>query len=193
MADPLLIAHGFRVDRTDGARGKVVTIGGVLVAADQLTGGYLSTTQVDAVTATYSANGHVATVKDAANNLSTVVYDPYDRVSQVQFPMPTTGASNPGDYEGYVYDALNWVISIGENGATSGVGLPASYGYDALGRRRRSFATGRIWWGNTTGREASSDAMCRAPGRTSRARSSPGRTRTGWRGPATLTAPIASR
>ena len=76
------------------------------------------------MTATYSANGHVATVKDAANNLPTVVYDPYDRVSQVQLPMPTTGAgvSNPGDYEGYVYDALNRVTSIGENGATSGVG-----------------------------------------------------------------------
>jgi len=45
-------------------------------------------------------------VKDAANNLTTLVYDNYDRVSQVQFPLPTTGsdASNTSDYEGYAYD-----------------------------------------------------------------------------------------
>ena len=120
-------------------------------AADQLTkvtGGYLSTTQVDAVTATYSANGHVATVKDAANNLSTVVYDPYDRVSQVQFPMPTTGAgaSNPGDYEGYGYDNNGNVTSVRRRS-----GETITLTYDALNRTTlKHYPTGTsqdIYWG----------------------------------------------
>ena len=59
-------------------------------------------------------NRRVITVKDAANNLSTVVYDSYDKVSQVQFPMPTTGAgaSNDSDYEGYGYDNNGNVTSV---------------------------------------------------------------------------------
>ncbi|MDR3510253.1 MAG: RHS repeat-associated core domain-containing protein [Caulobacteraceae bacterium] len=35
----------------------------------------------------------------------------------------------------YGYDALNRMTSVGENGATSGVGLLASYSYDPLGER----------------------------------------------------------
>ncbi len=35
---------------------------------------------------------------------------------------------------GYVYDALNAMTAIEENGATSGPGLLASFGYDGLGR-----------------------------------------------------------
>jgi YD repeat-containing protein len=40
-----------------------------------------------------------------------------------------------GYYAAYGYDALNRATTIGENGATSGLGLLASYSYDNLGRR----------------------------------------------------------
>ena len=38
-------------------------------------------------------------------------------------------------YVTYAYDALNRMTTVGENGATSGVGLLASYSYDPLSRR----------------------------------------------------------
>lgn len=38
-------------------------------------------------------------------------------------------------YAQYAYDAANRLTTVGENGATSGVGLLASFTYDALGRR----------------------------------------------------------
>jgi RHS repeat-associated protein len=40
-----------------------------------------------------------------------------------------------GFWAGYVYDAMNRVTAVNENGATSGVGVLASYAYDSLGRR----------------------------------------------------------
>jgi RHS repeat-associated protein len=40
-----------------------------------------------------------------------------------------------GFYAGYVYDAMSRVTAVNENGAISGAGLLASFGYDGLGRR----------------------------------------------------------
>ena len=59
-------------------------------------------------------------------------YDPAGNRTRLTFP--DTGAN--ALYISYVYDVLNRVTSIGENGAISGVGLLASYGYDSLGRRQ---------------------------------------------------------
>jgi len=51
-------------------------------------------------TNTYSANGMVKTTKDGNNNLTTYVYDGFDRLSQTFFPSPTTpGVSSTTDYE----------------------------------------------------------------------------------------------
>ena len=44
---------------------------------------------------------------------------------------PETGAN--ALYVAYVYDVLNRVTQVEENGATSGPGPLASYGYDSLG------------------------------------------------------------
>jgi RHS repeat-associated protein len=46
-------------------------------------------------------------VLDANGNLSTTVYDGFDRVVQQQYPQPTlgSGASNLADYEAFTYDA----------------------------------------------------------------------------------------
>jgi YD repeat-containing protein len=46
---------------------------------------------------------------------------------------PDTGAN--ALYVQYVYDVLNRVTQVEENGATSGPRLLASYAYDSLGRR----------------------------------------------------------
>ncbi len=72
----------------------------------QVTTGYLTTNQINYATLTYTANGFAKTVLDGANNLTTVVYDPYDRPYQVQFPMPNEiNTSNPSDYEQHGYDS----------------------------------------------------------------------------------------
>src|SRR5262249_13607047 len=56
---------------------------------------------------TYSQNGMQASVADADNNLTTNVYDGFDRLLQVQFPGTTQASmnSNTQDYEQYGYDA----------------------------------------------------------------------------------------
>ncbi len=61
--------------------------------------------------------------------------------NRTRLTFPETGAN--ALYVSYVYDVLNWVTSIGENGATSGVGLLASYGYDSLRRRQTVTRAGR--------------------------------------------------
>jgi hypothetical protein len=59
---------------------------------------------------------------------------PYAAASnRTRITWPDTGAN--ALYVAYVYDVLNRVTQIEENGATSGAGLLASYAYDSLGRR----------------------------------------------------------
>lgn len=58
-------------------------------------------------TFTYLAPGQVATLKDAANNLTTYEYDGFNRPKKVRYPSLTVGAgtSSSTDYEEYGYDA----------------------------------------------------------------------------------------
>ena len=65
-----------------------------------------------------------------------------------------------GFYAGYVYDALDRVTAVNENGATSGVGVLATYSYDSRGRR-----TG-LTRGNTTTTSWSYDTLDRLTGLT---------------------------
>jgi RHS repeat-associated protein len=114
----------------------------------QVTTGYLSSSQTNYAALTYTPNGLTHTVLDAASNLTTLVYDTYDRVSQVQFPMPTKGsdASNPSDYEGYGYD---------NNGNLTSKRLRSgdtiTFNYDALNRATSTvFPAGKsqnVYWG----------------------------------------------
>ena len=58
-------------------------------------------------TVAYSDNGLPKTLKDGMNNLSTNIYDGFDRVSQTQYPTKSpqgAGTSNSSDYVGYSYD-----------------------------------------------------------------------------------------
>jgi YD repeat-containing protein len=65
---------------------------------------------------------------------------------------------NDGFYVNYDYDNTGLVTKIRENGATSGVGVLASYSYDNAGRR-----TG-VTYGNGTSRSYGYDAISRLTG-----------------------------
>ena len=102
--------------------------------ADQLlkvTNGYgVSGLQRDETTYTYSNNGKVKTLADAKNNLTTYVYDGFDRLSQTQYPSPTTpGTSNTADYEQLGYDAASNITSRRLRD-----GYNVTYAYDGINR-----------------------------------------------------------
>jgi RHS repeat-associated protein len=80
---------------------------------------------------TYSPNGKVTSILDADNNLTTNVYDGFDRLFQVQYPVPTPGAnlSSTIDYEQYGYDANDFRTSIRKRDAQTIAFIP-----DFLGR-----------------------------------------------------------
>jgi RHS repeat-associated protein len=123
--------------------------------ADQLTSvitGYGSTVQRTDQTMTYTANGVLATLKDAKNNLTTYEYDGFDRLEKTRYPSPITpGSSSTTDYEQFSYDAgSNVTQTRRRDGSLIGLAyddlsrvttkdLPGSepdvtYGYDNLGR-----------------------------------------------------------
>jgi YD repeat-containing protein len=112
-------------------------------------------------TYTYSSNGKVATLKDGENNLTTFVYDGFDRLSQTQFPNTPkgSGSSNPSDYEQLTYDpngnVTNRRLRDGTNIAYTidllnrptlkdlpGTEPDVTYGYDLLGRLLSASQTG---------------------------------------------------
>ncbi len=83
-------------------------------------------------TATYSPDGYVSSLLDANSNLTSYTFDGFNRLSQVNFPMPTTSAnaSNPSDYESYTnYDANG---QLGTRRLRDGNTL--AFTYDNLGR-----------------------------------------------------------
>ncbi|WP_197279316.1 RHS repeat-associated core domain-containing protein, partial [Novosphingobium sp. AAP1] len=86
-----------------------------------------STTQTN----TYTANGKLASVKDGQNNLTTYVYDGFDRLSQTRYPSPTQGAasSSTTDYEQLTYDANSNVTQRRLRD-----GNTITFTYDNLGR-----------------------------------------------------------
>lgn len=82
-------------------------------------------------TLTYTNNGKLQTVKDAESNLTTYVYDGFDRLSQTQYPNTPkgSGTSNASDYEQLSYDANSNVVTRRVRGAST-----IGYSYDALNR-----------------------------------------------------------
>ncbi|MFN9729852.1 MAG: RHS repeat-associated core domain-containing protein, partial [Pseudomonadota bacterium] len=80
---------------------------------------------------TYTLNGLRATLRDGQGNLSTWVYDGFDRVSRLSYPSTTVGAgtSSATDFEAYTYDANG-------NRATHRLrnNITVTLGYDNLDR-----------------------------------------------------------
>ena len=80
--------------------------------------------------ATYTSNGLPQTLTDGNGNVSTLVYDGFDRLKQTRFPNASGGGSSTSDYEEYGYDAGGNVTSF-RNRAGEVIGAT----YDALGRQ----------------------------------------------------------
>ena len=132
--------------------------------ADEVTQVQIAVGTTDAAnerTLTFSANGELATLKDAENNLTTYAYDGFDRLSQTRYPNPTkgSGTSSSTDYGQLGYDAGSNVTSRRlRDGATinytlDNLGRPTlkdlpgtepdvSYSYDNLGRLTSASETG---------------------------------------------------
>lgn len=127
----------------------------------KITVAYGTSVAAEEVTATYSANGKVATVKDGENNLTTQAYDGLDRPSKTRFPLPAKGsnASSTTDYELLTYDANGNVTDFRNRAAQTiaftydklnrvtlktlpGRELSVTYGYDNLGRLTTASQTG---------------------------------------------------
>lgn len=110
--------------------------------------------------ATYSSGGQsVASAYDALGRVTSQVtpqgtvgyqYDAASRRTRITWPDSL--------YVVYDYDTVGNVTAIRENGATSGVGVLASYGYDNLGRR-----TG-VTYSNGTSRTYAYDSISRLAG-----------------------------
>lgn len=94
---------------------------------------YGTALQQNYATYTYTLNGKRQTVKDANGNLSTFVYDGFDRLERLRFPVTTVGAnlSSNTDYEQYEYDAVGNRTSLRKRD-----GKTITYTYDALNRVR---------------------------------------------------------
>lgn len=95
------------------------------------TSGYLSGAPITEH-ATYTANGKPLTLKDGAGNVSTMGYDGFDRLVQINYPDAATGVgtSSSTDLEQYGYDANSNVI-----GHRNRAGEVIDYSYDALNRQ----------------------------------------------------------
>ncbi|RZJ19407.1 MAG: hypothetical protein EON91_01605 [Brevundimonas sp.] len=78
---------------------------------------------------TYSPNGQPLTLTDGAGNVSTLVYDGFDRAVRMRYPNASGGGSSTTNYEQYGYDAAGNVLSHRKRD-----GRTISYAYDALNR-----------------------------------------------------------
>ena len=88
--------------------------------------------QADVETRTFTANGLVATVKDANNNLTTYEYDGADRLVKTRFPIPETpNTSSTTDFEQLTYSGNSTVATF-----RTRRGETLSFTYDRLDRLR---------------------------------------------------------
>ena len=78
---------------------------------------------------TYSANGRPRTLTDQNGNVSTAVYDGFDRMAELRYPNPSGGGSSTTDKLVYAYDAGSNVT-----GVTTRRGQTFTLNYDALNR-----------------------------------------------------------
>lgn len=96
----------------------------------EITGAYGTVEAGPDVRYTYTDNGLQTTVKDEKGNLTTYVYDGFDRVSRLRYPDPSTlGSSSTTDYEEYSFDAVGRMT-----GHRVRSGQSIAFAYDNLGR-----------------------------------------------------------
>lgn len=78
---------------------------------------------------TRDANGNPVTMTDGSGNVSTLVYDGFDRMTRLRYPNASGGGSSTSDYEDYGYDAASNVVSFRDR-----AGIVSTITYDALNR-----------------------------------------------------------
>jgi RHS repeat-associated protein len=107
---------------------------------------YTGSGQVRYALNTYSPNGDLWTVTDANNNQMSMVYDGVDRLSTLNYPLPTIGslAASSTDYESYGYDADDNRTSVRKRD-----GQVINYTFDSLNRQTLkilpSTTTADVW------------------------------------------------
>ena len=74
---------------------------------------------LDEWSATYTPNGRMSTLADANSNLTTFVYDGFDRMREVRFPNVSGGGSSASDFERYTYDASSNVVQVRRRDGTT--------------------------------------------------------------------------
>ncbi|WP_262422120.1 hypothetical protein [Brevundimonas denitrificans] len=79
---------------------------------------------------TWTHNGQLATAQDGDGNLSTWIYDGFDRVYRLRFPNPSSSGSSTSDYGQYTYDANSNVTTYRSRGNQTFTST-----YDNLNRR----------------------------------------------------------
>ena len=99
---------------------------------------------------TYRDDGQVETETDGSGNKTTYLYDGFDRLTTIRYPVTTAGAgaSSSTDSSSVGYDAEDHVISVTPRGATAAL----TNGYDALGRLTSSGLTGASFAYDNLGR-----------------------------------------
>lgn len=122
------------------------SIGYAYDANDRLTYKDLPGSELD-VTYTYDNLGHLKTATDAGSNYVGFAYDALGRPIAQSSPLGVVGMGYDlagrrtltvwpdSFYVTYGYDTAGELTAVRENGASSGVGVLASYSYDDLGRR----------------------------------------------------------
>lgn len=93
--------------------------------------GYGTASQRSDVVNSYFADGELASQADAKGNLTSYIYDLYNRLATVYFPSPTNvGTSSSTDFEQFARDNNGNVISDRRRD-----GVTVSYSYDAMNNR----------------------------------------------------------
>ena len=99
------------------------------------------------ITYQYDLLGRLTNATNSAGYVNNFVYDAFGRMTTQQMSSATTYNAYDvagrrtrmtwadGNYIKYDYDTSGNMTTIRENGATSGIGVLATYGYDNLGRR----------------------------------------------------------
>jgi len=80
--------------------------------------------------AAYSLNGKPISLTDGKGNVTTLIYDGFDRLARMNYPNAMGGGSNINDYELYSYNAAGQLLTYRNRG-----GNTFTAGYDALGRQ----------------------------------------------------------
>ncbi len=96
-----------------------------------------SSDQITERSMTYTNNGAIATLTDAGGNLTTNVYDGFDRLSRIRFPNASGGGSSTTDYDEYFYNAGSMPTSLRRRD-----GQIIAYSYDNLSRQTFADAPG---------------------------------------------------